>query len=252
MWGMLLASPFFKEGSMKTVGIIGAMDIELEHLKKSLENLKIETHRNVNFYIGEEDGIKVVLMKCGIGKVASSRGCQMMSDIYNPDVIINTGIAGGVGENLSLSDIVVSTSLVQHDFDVTGFGYPLGYCCIGGDKTKPSHFVSDKVESDRIFECAVKVNGKEHVKRGVIATGDQFICTKEKKMEIYKNFGALATEMEGCAIAEVCFFNEIPFVILRAISDLADGSAPKNYTEFERKAADTSAKVILEYLKSIN
>lgn len=236
---------------MKTIGIIGAMDVELEHLKQSLENLKKETHKKVDFYIGTENGVKVVLMKCGIGKVSASRGCQLLTDVYSPDVIINTGIAGGVGDNLSLSDLVVSTALVQHDFDVTGFGYPRGYCCIGGDKKKPSYFMADEKEADKLYESAVKVIGEESVKRGIIATGDQFICTKESKMDIKSNFNALAAEMEGCAIAQVCYFNEVPFVVLRAISDLADGSAPKNYTEFERKAADTSAKVILEYLKNI-
>ncbi len=236
---------------MKTVGIIGAMDVEIEHLKSSIEDIRTEEHRGVTFYIGSFDNVKAVIMRCGIGKVAASRGCQLLTDLYDPDVIINTGIAGGVGEGLHIGDLVVSTSLVQHDFDVTGFGYPRGYCCIGGDKKKPSFFVADKTEADRLYRSAVKVAGEKSVERGIIATGDQFICTNEKRQDINSTFGALVSEMEGCAIAQVCFFNKVPFVVLRAVSDLADGSAPGNYTEFERKAADTSAAVVLDYLSTL-
>ncbi len=235
---------------MRTVGIIGAMDVEIEHLKKSINGIESEKHRGVEFFIGTFDNVRAVIMRCGIGKVAASRGCQLLTDFYEPDVIINTGIAGGVGKGLKIADLVVSTALVQHDFDVTGFGYPRGYCCIGGDRKRPSLFKADEGEAERLYRSAVKVMGEERVERGIIATGDQFICTPEKRRDISETFGALVAEMEGCAIAQVCFFNKVPFVVLRAVSDLADGSAPDNYTEFERKAANASAEVVLDYLAS--
>lgn len=236
---------------MKSVGIIGAMDVEIEQLRKNIDKLEREEHRGVAFFIGQIGRVRVIVMRCGIGKVAASRGAQLMTDLYGPDIIINTGIAGGVGEGLHIGDLVVSTALVQHDFDVTGFGYPRGYCCIGGDRKRPTFFEADRVEADRLYSSAVKVAGEGSAVRGIIATGDQFICTSEKKKDIGSTFGALVAEMEGCAIAEVCYFNKVPFVVLRAVSDLADGSAPENYSEFERRAADNSARVVLDYLSSL-
>lgn len=237
--------------SNKTIAIIGAMECEVELLHELLQNAeKIEDNRFEIFkgIIGEHT---VIIAKSGVGKVASACCTQFITDKFHPSYIINTGIAGGIGEALSVGDIVVATELVQHDFDATALGYAKGYMCTGHDSDKPTVYYSDKNLVDEFVNIAKKVLEKGNVHKGVIASGDMFVGTKEKKAELKKLFNATATEMEGCAIAQAAFLNNIPFVIVRAVSDLADGTAVESLSDFEEKTAHISANIMKRMLEDL-
>ena len=231
-----------------TIGIIGAMDCEVSALKQKLENLEEIKHGNLQINLGTFYGHKIVLVKSGIGKVNAALCTQYIIDKFNPDYIINTGIAGGIAENLKVGEIVVGEKLVQYDFDVTAFGYAKGYLCTGIESDKPTYFNSDEglmTKLERISDEKVKIH------KGIIASGDSFISDLERKKEIHNLFNATAVEMEGCAIAQTSNANNIPFVVIRAISDLADNNATESYTFSEDEIAKVSSSVVENLLKEI-
>ena len=228
----------------EAIGIIGAMDSELSLLLASMEQRAQEAHSGLVFHTGLLGGRRVVLVKAGIGKVNAARCTQLLIDQYHPAAILNTGIAGGLAPGLQVGDIVVADGLVQHDFDVTAFGHAKGYLCTGGDSSVPTVFRADRQLSGALTAAAQAVLGAEKVHAGLIATGDQFISGREKKAELYELFHASAAEMEGCAIAQVAALSGVPFAVIRAISDLADGTAAESYDTFEQQAADHSAKTV--------
>ena len=233
------------------IGIIGAMDIEVETLKADLKNPKITQIADLEFCEGELDNKEVIVVKCGIGKVNAARCVQILCDKFDVGAVVNTGIGGGIGDGLAVSDIVVGNELCQHDFDVTGFGYAKGYM-FAGDKDKATMYKCD----EKLIEAAKKAIeenlSKEKVKTGRIATGDVFVSSYEKKKEIKENFDALVCEMEGGAIAQTAVANNIPFVVVRAVSDLADGSAAESYEEFETQTAHLCAKIIKSFVAKID
>ena len=231
-----------------TIGIIGAMDCEVSELKQKLENLEEIKHGNLQINLGTFYGHKIVLVKSGIGKVNAALCTQYIIDKFNPDYIINTGIAGGIAENLKVGEIVIGEKLVQYDFDVTAFGYAKGYLCTGIESDKPTYFNSDEglmTKLERISDEKVKIH------KGIIASGDSFISDLERKKEIHNLFNATAVEMEGCAIAQTSNANNIPFVVIRAISDLADNNATESYTFSEDEIAKVSSSVVENLLKEI-
>lgn len=161
-----------------TIGIIGAMDCEVSALKQKLENLEEIKHCNLQINLGTFCGHKIVLVKSGIGKVNAALCTQYIIDKFNPDYIINTGIAGGIAENLKVGEIVIGEKLVQYDFDVTAFGYAKGYLCTGIESDKPTYFNSDEglmAKLERISDEKVKIH------KGIIASGDSFISDLERK-----------------------------------------------------------------------
>lgn len=231
-----------------TIGIIGAMDCEVSELKQKLENLEEIKHGNLQINLGTFYGHKIVLVKSGIGKVNAALCTQYIIDKFNPDYIINTGIAGGIAENLKVGEMVIGEKLVQYDFDVTAFGYAKGYLCTGIESDKPTYFNSDEglmAKLERISDEKVKIH------KGIIASGDSFISDLERKKEIHNLFNATAVEMEGCAIAQTSNANNIPFVVIRAISDLADNNATESYTFSEDEIAKVSSSVVENLLKEI-
>lgn len=234
----------------KKIGIIGAMDIEVENLKVALADCKITKIAEMEFYEGILNKKNVVIVKSGIGKVNSARCAQILCDKFNVDIIVNTGIGGGVGEGLDIEDMIIGDELCQHDFDVTGFGYPKGYMFLG-DKDKITVFKSDEY----LVECAKKASKihmpDEKIKIGRIATGDIFVNSSQKRLEIRNEFGALVCEMEGGAIAQCASANNVPFVVLRTISDLADGLAVDSYEEFEKRAAYLCGEIIKSFVEVI-
>lgn len=234
-----------------TFGIIGAMECEIDKLKSKLENLKEEKVGTRIFYIGELHGHKIVLVQSGVGKVNAAICTQYIIDKYAPNYIINTGIGGGLGKALQVGDIVIGTEFVQYDFDVTAIGYALGYMCTGIDKDKPTKFYSDNKLVEE-FEKAFKEtapNLKYH--KGIIATGDCFVSSQEKKLQIRDTFNAIAVEMEGAAIAQTANANKVPCVIIRAISDLADDTAAQDHEFVETEMAEYSSSAIETLLKHI-
>lgn len=229
---------------MRDIGVLGAMDVEVERLLSLLQAPETVRVGDLEFHRGTIGGQGAVVVKCGIGKVNAARYAQAMIDRFAPAALINTGIAGGLDARLSVGDVVIGTELVQHDFDVTGFGYAKGYLCTGENGDRPTIFHADRELTELVQQATTALIPKEHVWQGRVATGDLFVSGVEAKREIFDTFGAFAAEMEGAAIAQVAHFAGTPFVVLRAISDLADGTAAVSYETFERKAAELSASVV--------
>lgn len=235
----------------KTIAIIGAMDCEVERLLKLLENKEKVNANNLYIFKGTFQNFNLIIAKSGVGKVNSALCTQYIIDNFSPNYIINTGIAGGISSDLSVGDIVIGKDLVQYDFDTSALGYAKGYMCTGINKDKPTVYYSDE-ELTLAFEKAInQSNSSIKIHKGRIATGDTFIAGATKKQEIKNIFNATACEMEGCSIAQVANANKIPCLIIRAISDLADGSAVESLDKFEKEMAEVSASTIEILLQSI-
>ena len=231
-----------------TYGIIGAMDSEIETLLSHLENKKEEKKYGLTFYLGKLKKYEVIIVKCGIGKVNAGRTTQVLISEYSPKYIINTGIGGGLNQQLKIGDIVISTDLIQHDFDVTAFGYAKGYMFIG-DKKEPTKYVADKELSEKIKKVLEKIKEGRNIFKGRILTGDLFVSSKEKREQLVQDFDGFCCEMEGAAIAQVAFLNNIPFAVLRLISDMPDGKGPEDYNAFEKEAARLSSLALELFLE---
>jgi len=230
-------------------GIIGAMDSEIEAFLKLLENKKEENKCGLTFYLGKLKKYDVIIVKCGVGKVNAGRTTQVLISEYSPKYIINTGIGGGLYNKLKIGDIVISTDLIQHDFDVTFLGYAKGYMCTGGNSKEPTKYVADKELSEKIKKVLEKVGGDRTVYFGRILTGDMFISSVEKREELVKDFDGYCCEMEGAAIAQVASLNKVPFTVVRVISDLPSGKGPEDYNSFELEAAKISSKALENFLE---
>ena len=225
---------------MTKLGIIGAMQVEVEILLGAMENKKTMEKAGCTFYEGTLNGLEAVVVQCGVGKVNAAMCTQILCDLYNVTHLVNTGIAGSLCADLDIGDLVVSTDAMYHDMDAVHFGYPMGKVP-GMDTTE---FPSDKTMMDYAFAAAEAVN-PGHTKLGRVASGDQFVAEKPLKEKIIAVTGGLCTEMEGAAIAQTAYRNGLPFVILRAISDKADDSAEMDYPTFERIAAHRCAEVTM-------
>jgi adenosylhomocysteine nucleosidase len=232
---------------MKCIGIIGAMEVEVAGLKEKMENIKVTHKASVDFYEGMIYGKRVVVARSGIGKVNAALCTQIMADVFEVDVVINTGIAGSLNKEINIGDIVLSTDVLHHDMDATGFGYPKGQI----PQMEEFSFQADAELRSLAEKLCYQVNPDIHVYQGRIASGDQFISSNEVKDEIIRNFGGFAVEMEGAAIGHTAYLNGIPFLIIRAISDKADGSASMDYPTFEAAAAKHSLNLTLELIRSI-
>lgn len=233
----------------RTFGVIGAMDSEIRRLlEQAADGWQTETRAGLTFYSGVRAGQRIVVVKCGVGKVNAARCAQLLIDAYAPDYVINTGIAGGLSHGLRVGDIVAGAELLQHDFDVTAFGHARGNLC-EGDDTKPTVFRSD-AQLLALLE-GVSAAPDCRILAGRIATGDVFISSQAAKQQLVEEFQADAAEMEGCAIAQTAAANAVPFLVLRAISDLADGTAAASFDAFEQEAADRSAALLLALIDAL-
>ena len=225
---------------MKRIGIIGAMDLEVEHLKSEMQISRIVDKAGMEFYTGTLKGVDVVIVRSGIGKVNAGLCAQILADVFQVTHIINTGVAGSVNAKLDIGDILISRDALYHDVDVRIFGYQLGEVPQMGCR----EFKADKAMIEAAVSSCKEVNPDIHVEVGRILSGDQFISDKAKKETLIADFQGDCTEMEGAAIAHSAYLNKIPFVIIRAISDKADDSAEMDYPTFEREAAKHSAKLV--------
>ncbi len=229
------------------IGIIGAMQEEVARLKESMSGVSIERRAGMDFYKGMLGGKAAVVVRSGIGKVNAAVCSQILVDIYNVDAIINTGIAGSLKNEINIGDIVLSEDTLQHDMDATGFGYPAGQI----PQMEESVFRGDDGLIKLAEDCCRKVNPEIGVFVGRVVSGDQFVSAKEKKAWIAETFQGYCTEMEGAAIAQAAYLNQIPFLIIRAISDKADDSAEMDYEEFEAKAIEHSVKLVLAMMEGM-
>lgn len=241
-----------KKCKISSIGVIGAMDVEVDLLINELGDAACIQIADCRFYSGEIAGVDIIVVKCGVGKVNAARVTQMMIDNYAPAVIINTGVAGGLSQDIKVGDIVIGTGLVQHDFDITFFGHVRGHLSTGHDSGKPTIFDSDDKLVELFNEAASSVVNNDCIHLGIISSGDQFIADADIKKKILSEFYAVAAEMEGAAVAQTAYYSSVPFVVVRAVSDDAEGVHPASYPDFERETAIVSAKIILEMIKKIN
>lgn len=230
-----------------TIGIIGAMDIEIKNLLDKMENKKEEPFGKLIFYKGKINGINCVLVKCGVGKVNAAVCTQTLILKYLPDVIINIGVAGGIAKGIEIGDIVISSAVVQHDMNTCALGDEIGFIS-GLDKI---YIEADKNLSEIIFKYAENIY-KSNVHRGVIASGDIFVADTDMMKKISESFNAYACEMEGAGIGQTCYINEVPFVIIRSISDSADSHAEVDFMRFAQQSANRYGELIFKVLPYIS
>ena len=223
------------------------MELEVEALKEQMDVKNIVEKASMKFYEGTLRGKDVVIVQCGIGKVNAGICVQILADLFQVDAVINTGVAGSLRAEINIGDIVVSTDACEHDMDVTALGYKQGII----PQMKESFFKADRQLVEAAIEVCREVNPDINVYEGRVLSGDQFISGEEIKNKLIDLFDGSCTEMEGAAIAHAAFLNEIPYVVIRAISDKADGSAHMDYPEFERASAAHSAKLVENLVKRL-
>ena len=231
---------------MNKIGIIGAMDIEVNGLKAALTDAKVTKKAGMEFHEGNLNGKDVVVVRSGIGKVNAAACTQILADLFNVDAVINTGAAGSLDAAINIGDIVISTDVMHHDMDATIFGYAPGQY-----PQMDASFVADETLAAKAAEVSGKVNPELQVFRGRVISGDQFISDKNVKERLIETFHGMCTEMEGASIAHVCHLNNIPFVIIRSISDKADDSEMVEYPVFEEVAARHSLKLVEGLMKEL-
>lgn len=231
---------------MKKLGIIGAMDVEVATLKEQMENKQVHTIAGSQYCEGKLEGLDAVVVQCGVGKVNAALCAQILCSCFGVTHIVNTGIAGSLNAQLDIGDFVISSDAVYHDMDATNFGYPM--CQVPGLSVLA--FAADQMLVEQACEAADAAH-PGHVRIGRVATGDQFVAEKALKEKIIANTGAFCTEMEGAAIAHTAWKNNVPFVIIRAISDKADDSAQMDYPTFEAAAARRCAQVTQSLAKRL-
>ena len=225
------------------IGIIAAMDVEMKSLRSFMENTETEVISGIRFVRGTLEGKDVVTAVCGIGKVFAALCAQTMILHYQPRCIINTGVAGTLTAALTIGSIAVSSAVVQHDMDTSPLGDPVGLIS-GINKVE---LPADRLLTGQLSACA-KVMGIKTA-TGVIASGDQFVASAERKAFIVEHFKAIACEMEGAAVGQVCYVNKVPFCVLRAISDSADGSSHMDYPTFVQMAAEQSVALMRRFMR---
>ncbi|MDE7310635.1 MAG: 5'-methylthioadenosine/adenosylhomocysteine nucleosidase [Eubacterium sp.] len=228
------------------LGIIGAMETEVSALKEAMEVDKVVTKAGMDFYEGTLHGKQAVVVQCGIGKVNAAMCVQILADLFEITHVLNTGVAGSLNADLNIGDILVSEKAIQHDVNVTIFGYQVG--TVPGFESR--EFTADAVMADAVADACKRANPDVNIVKGCVVSGDQFISDAKVKDYLISEFHGDCAEMEGASIAQAAVLNKIPFVVVRAISDKADGSAQMDYPTFENQAAEHCAKMVSEFVKS--
>ena len=222
------------------IGIIGAMEVEVAHLKETMVTNRTMVRAGMEFVEGTLGKTDVVVVKSGVGKVNAAICVQILVDYFAVTHIINTGVAGSLNNDINIGDIVVSTDAIYHDMDATIFGYAPGEVPQMHTVSFPADDTLRKAAVNAVHAAAPEIKAFE----GRIVSGDQFIASRDKKNAIAECFKGFCCEMEGCAIAQAAYVNRIPFVIIRAISDKADESVSVSYDEFESTAAQHCARIV--------
>lgn len=231
---------------MSKVGIIVAMEEELEQILNITNDIEEKEISGLNFKLGKIEKKNVVLVKSGVGKVNAARVTQILIDKFNVEYVINVGSAGALNPLLNIGDIVIGEKLVQHDFDITAFDHDKGYITGVGD-----YIYSDNTLAEKFKKIANKLFEKEYkIKSGIIATGDIFCTDIEMKNKIYSKFDADCVEMEGAAVAQVCYLDELPFIVIRSISDSPNGKNAIDFDKFVDFASKRCALILKEFLKN--
>jgi adenosylhomocysteine nucleosidase len=228
---------------MKIV-IIGAMEQEIVLLKAQIENCETKKIAHLTVFCGYIGNNTVSLVQCGIGKVAAAAATTLLIQSFSPDAVINTGSAGGFDPELDIGDVVIASQLLHHDVDVSHFGYELGQV-----PQMPTYYESDKTLVVMAQKAIVNLGGLK-VKTGLVCSGDSFIGSDEAASKIKTNFPTMAAvEMEGAAIAQVCHLMNIPFVVIRSLSDIAGKTSSVSFETYLETAAKNSASLVLDIVK---
>ena len=228
------------------IGIIGAMEEEVAILKSQMSDVETLKIAHTLFYKGKLNNTNVVLIQSGIGKVNVAISTTLLIQQFKPELIINTGSAGGLQPGLSLGDVVVSTSVTYHDADARAFGYAMGQ--IPG---MPESYAADKTLIHLVNDVLNML--EQPVREGMIVSGDSFIGTEQQRAVILKHFpNAMAAEMEAAAIAQTCYQFNVPFIVTRAISDLADGDAGMTFEAFLKVASKSSSQMVIALIQKLN
>lgn len=234
-----------KSGNVR-IGIIGAMDEEVELLKASLENREDHEIAGYHLHTGTLHNKDIVLLKSGIGKVNAAIGTTIILQMFKPDCVINTGSAGGFDPALNVGDIVISSEVRHHDVDLTVFGYEYGQV-----PQQPPFFTPDETLAAIAERCIARMEGMKTV-RGLIATGDQFMNDPERVERKRKLFPEMkAVEMEAAAIAQTCHQFDTPFIVIRALSDIAGKESGVSFDQFLVTAAKHSAEMIIAMIDEL-
>ena len=229
---------------MKYIGIIAAMDEEIASIKEVMTDINITEIYELQFITGKIYNKDVVLVKCGVGKVNAARTTQILIDNFNIEYVINVGTAGSLNDELEIGDLMIADKLVQHDFDITGFGHDKGYITGIG-----KYHECDEKLVNKSREVIKAINSDFNMVVGTIATGDIFCTDINMKDEIRKEFKAECIEMEGAAIAQVCILDKIPFIVIRAISDKPNGNNGIDFETYLQMACERYAKFIDIFIK---
>ena len=232
---------------MNIIGIIGAMEEEVELLKEKMTDTVIIEKAGMKFVKGTLKGQTAVVVRSGIGKVNAGICTQILADEFQVEAVINTGIAGSLKAEINIGDIVLSTDTMQHDVDAREFGYPLGQI----PRMETLTFLADEKLRKLAKEVCEEVNPDIQVVEGRVASGDQFVADKETKEKIIENTQAYCTEMEGAAIGQAAYLNKIPYLVIRAISDKADDSAHVDYPTFERQAIRHTVNLVSSMMERL-
>lgn len=232
---------------MKKIGIIGAMEVEVETLKKDMQLKEVVQKAGMEFYDGVLCGMPVVVVRSGICKVNAAICTQILIDDLKVDGVINTGVGGSLNADINIGDIVISTDVVHHDVNAVEFGYALGQI----PQMKIFAFPADEDLAKKAQDACSRVNPDIKVWRGRVCSGDQFVSSQDQKEAIIKAFHGYTTEMEGAGIAQAAYLNKVPFIIVRAISDKADNSAYVDYATFEKEAAQHSIRLVEALMKDL-
>ena len=240
------------KGSTEYIGIISAMDNEIDLLLKEAVIDHVDTVADVKYHVGSLRGQPVVITRSGIGKIRAASGITTMLNKYSISKVIFTGIAGGVADEPQVLDEIIATRLVEHDYGTLsndGFKWRSGDPGFGNEEGL--YYYCDPQLVQIAYDAAVEAVGMEHVFKGTIATGDQFIANSEYVQKLRNDYDAYACEMEGAAAAVVCIQHKTPFVVIRSLSDKADGNAHESYENFGNIAADHSSMIVLSMLDAI-
>ncbi len=229
------------------IGIIGAMEEEIALYMEAMDAPQASSKAGITYHTGTLQGVDVVLCKSGVGKVNASVCTQILLDRYGVDRVIFTGVAGALHPDLNIGDIIVSTDCMQHDVDATALGFAPGQIPFA-DKWVWS---ADPLLVELALQAGEAVEDEVQVVRGRVLSGDQFVANREKVEALHEQFQASCTEMEGAAVGQVCAMNNVPFVIVRSLSDKADGSAHVNFLQFTALASKRSCAIVTGMLKQM-
>ncbi|MDR3258753.1 MAG: 5'-methylthioadenosine/adenosylhomocysteine nucleosidase [Fusobacteriaceae bacterium] len=229
------------------LGIIGAMREEIEELKLDIIDLEIKSIGSLIFYFGKLFNKNVVLSQCGIGKVNAGIVSTLMISLFDTNTIIFTGVAGAIDKRLNIGDIVIGTYLIEHDFDVTSFGGKPGEI----PRMDTWKFPSDKNLVELSYEIAKKTFDDINIFKGIILSGDEFVSSPDKIKWLKDTFDGMCTEMEGAAVAHVCHVLKTPCLIIRSISDKADGNAHVDFKEFLNMSSKKSKILVSKIIENL-